>query len=333
MARRKQVIGITMGDAAGIGPEICLKAVNHPAVKKVCHPVIIGDASILKHLAPRWNLKVLSLTESFSPRKIAGPAVIDLKLVSPDQIKPGISQACCGQAAFLYIKTAISLTSEGKLAAVVTAPISKKSLHLAGINYPGHTEIFTKLTGAKKTCMMLASKTITCSLVTTHTNLASVPGLLSTRRILEVIELSAEALSRLKKRKPRLAICALNPHAGEEGLFGAEEERFIRPAVRIAQEKGIVIEGPWPADTAFIPERRKIIDGYICLYHDQGLIPFKMLAFDTGVNITLGLPMVRTSVDHGTAFDIAWKGIAKAESLVTAIHYAVLLVESRTNQT
>jgi len=323
-----------MGDAAGIGPEICLKALNCPRVRRWCLPVILGDGSILKKVASRCRLPlppVVLSPENFLKGKIASPAIVDFQLLKAREIKPGLPQAVCGEASFRYLETAVSLARKGKVAALVTAPICKESLHLAGRNYPGHTEMLREFTGAQKICMMLTSKSITCSLVTTHTSLASVPGLLSAGRILEVMELTASALARLKGRKPRLSVCALNPHAGEQGLFGTEEKVFILPAIRAARKKGMLVNGPWPADTAFLPERRRQTDGYICLYHDQGLIPFKMLSFETGVNVTLGLPIVRTSVDHGTAFDLAWKGLASERSLVEAIRYAVLLARNRTN--
>jgi 4-hydroxythreonine-4-phosphate dehydrogenase len=207
----------------------------------------------------------------------------------------------------------------GGVQAVVTGPIHKEALQLAGVRFPGHTEILAAMTGSRSVCMMMASREITVSLVTTHVNYEAVPEMLSRRRIVEVIRLTAEAVGRIRRRAPRLVVCGLNPHAGEHGLFGAEEDEIIVPAVEDARKKGFNVEGPIPADTAFVPTRRRTTDAYVCMYHDQGLIPFKMLAFETGVNITLGLPIVRTSVDHGTAFDIAWQGKASAESLVQAI--------------
>ena len=218
---------------------------------------------------------------------------------------------------------------KGWTAAVVTAPIHKESLRLAGIPYPGHTEILAELTGTDRFCMMLASDEITVSLVTTHTAYGDVTAQISKDRIREVIDLTVAALKRLGKPRPRITVCALNPHAGEHGLFGDEEKRIVEPAVRAARKTGLRVTGPLPPDTAFLPARRKGTDAYVVMYHDQGLIPFKMLAFDKGVNITLGLPIVRTSVDHGTAFDIAWKGKASPNSLMQAVLWAVRLVSSK----
>jgi len=187
------------------------------------------------------------------------------------------------------------------------------------VPFPGHTEILADRTGTENFCMMLTSEKITVSLVTTHVGLRDVPGQLTAERIGRVVDLTAAAMQRIRRRRPRLIVCALNPHAGEGGLFGRrEEEHFIEPAVRAAAERGIEIVGPLPPDTAFLPERLAWADAHVCMYHDQGLVPMKMLAFDEGVNVTLGLPIVRTSVDHGTAMDIAWKGIARVESLVQA---------------
>ena len=250
--------------------------------------------------------------------------------MDPASVRPGKISAACGKAGFIFIEQAIRSALRGQIAGVVTAPIHKEALRLSGVKHPGHTEIFTALTGAKRSCMMLRSDVLTVSMVTTHIGYAEVPEKLSVERILDVIELTSAAMRRMLKRAPRLAICGLNPHAGEHGLFGhQEEEKFIEPAVAAAKAKRIRIEGPLPPDAAFTAGQRKHFDAIVTLYHDQGHIPFKMLAFDTGVNITLGLPIIRTSVDHGTAFDIAWKGIADPRSLFAAIHAAVGLARGK----
>jgi 4-hydroxythreonine-4-phosphate dehydrogenase len=229
----------------------------------------------------------------------------------------------------VYIITAIAEAAAGLVAAVCTAPIHKEALHTAGIPFPGHTEIFADTLKAERYCMMLTSEAITCSLVTIHVGYREVPGLLTIERILDTIELTAAAMERLRGRKPRLLVCGLNPHAGEHGLFGdREEERVIAPAVEAALAKGIDVSGPLPPDTAFLPKYRAATDAYVCMYHDQGLIPLKALAFEDAVNVTLGLPVVRTSVDHGTAFDIAWQGTADVSSLVQAVRLAAKLVSS-----
>ena len=206
-------------------------------------------------------------------------------------------------------------------------------MHLAGVKFPGHTEIFTALTKAKRSCMMLYSDKLTVSMATTHIGYADVPQKLSAQRVLDVIELTAEAMRRMRRREPRLGVCGLNPHAGEHGLFGnREEENFVEPAVAQAREKGMHVTGPLVPDAAFTAAQRAKYDAIVTLYHDQGHIPFKMLAFDTGVNITLGLPIIRTSVDHGTAFDIAWQGKAEPTSLFSAIRVAAELAASRESQ-
>jgi 4-hydroxythreonine-4-phosphate dehydrogenase len=231
-----------------------------------------------------------------------------------------------GRASYGYIQAAIDAALGGRVAAVVTAPINKEALHAAGFQFPGHTEIFAQRTSAPRSCMMQYSEQITCSFVTVHVGYAEVPELLTESRILEVIELTASALRQIRQREPRLVVCGLNPHAGEQGLFGnREEERVIRPAVAAAREQGIQVEGPLPPDTAFLVENRQTTDAFVCMYHDQGHIPVKALAFDTAVNTTLGLPIIRTSVDHGTAGDIAWQGKARPHSLFAAMKLALKL--------
>jgi 4-hydroxythreonine-4-phosphate dehydrogenase len=210
----------------------------------------------------------------------------------------------------------------------VTAPINKEAWQAAGIDYPGHTELFAERAASDRFCMMMTAPAFSCSLVTTHVGYAEVPTMLTVGRILEVIQLTNLALKQNLGRPPKLVALGLNPHAGEHGLFGdREEERVIEPAVRQAIEQGIDIEGPIPPDTGFIEWRREQTDGYICMYHDQGLIPFKALNFDTGVNTTLGLPIIRTSVDHGTALDIAWQGKAEVSSLIAAVELAAKLAK------
>lgn len=330
----RPVLGITMGDPAGVGPELCLRALREPAVLAKCVPVLFGDAVVLDQLRQAGfsepGCPVLSLAEWDAAQPREQPVVVDCAAIAPESVQPGKVSAACGRAAFTYIDHAIRAALAGRIVGVVTAPINKEALHLAGIEYPGHTEIFTVKTGAKRTCMMLWSEATAVSMVTVHVGYADVPKHLSIERILDVIELTAEALSCLLGRQPRLAVCGLNPHAGEHGLFGQrEEERFIEPAISEARKRGINVEGPLPPDAAFTPGMRKRFDGYVTLYHDQGHIPFKMLAFETGVNITLGLPIIRTSVDHGTAFDIAWKGVADPRSLFAAIDVATRLAHAR----
>jgi 4-hydroxythreonine-4-phosphate dehydrogenase len=252
--------------------------------------------------------------------------VLDCGGLDTASVQPGEVQAQCGRAAYTYIQAAVERALAGDIAGVATAPINKEAIRAAGIQQPGHTEILAHLTSSARVCMMLASDELIVSMVTTHIGFAQVPERLSAERVLDVIELTADAVTRLRNRSPRIGVCGLNPHSGEHGLFGnREEERFIEPAITAAREKGLNVEGPIPPDTAFVPNRRRQLDAIVCMYHDQGHIPFKMLAFDNGVNITLGLPIVRVSVDHGTAFDIAWKGMANRESMIQAVLYTARL--------
>ena len=322
----KPILALTMGDPAGVGPELCLRALRE-AKKLQCVPVLFGDAGVLKRvseiLPPMARSRTVTLAEWEGGAAVEEPMVVNCPALDANSVRPGEVSAEAGKAAYAYIQHAIRAALEGRVQGVVTAPIHKEALRMSGVKHPGHTEIFAKLTGARRSCMMLRSEALTVSMVTTHIGYAEVPKRLSVERVRDVIELTAEAMERMLRRAPRLAICGLNPHSGEHGLFGKqEEERFIEPAVKLAREQGIVVQGPMPPDTAFTEAQRARYDACVTLYHDQGHIPFKMLAFETGVNVTLGLPIVRTSVDHGTAFDIAWKGVANPRSLFEAMRVA-----------
>lgn len=329
--RGKPRVAVTMGDPAGIGPEICLDLLTNAEIHAPCDALVFGDWDILKRVAMATGRglpeRVIPWDEwKIAPNALKGPGVVDFQAIQSDDLEAGKVHAGTGRAAYRYIEAAIEAAVAGKVEAVATGPIHKEALHAAGIPFPGHTEIFAALTQSERTCMMLTSMEITCSLVTTHVGYRDVPGQLSVARILEVIELTAEAMRKLRGREPRLVVNALNPHAGEGGLFGGgEEETFIVPAIQRARAKGIDLIGPLPPDTAFLPSRLKQTDAFICMYHDQGLIPLKMLAFDSAVNITLGLPIIRTSVDHGTALDIAWQGRANSSSLCQAVLLAAKL--------
>jgi 4-phospho-D-threonate 3-dehydrogenase / 4-phospho-D-erythronate 3-dehydrogenase len=326
-------IAITMGDPAGIGPELCLRILEDASVLETCMPAIIGDAGVLERVAGMCRLRlprrIVSLEDWMAAPAPGEPAIVDCAAIDGGDVTPGLVDAACGRATYAYIEAACRAALDGRAAAVATAPVHKEALHQAGIPYPGHTEIFTALTGSTRSCMMLLSDELIASFVTTHIGYAEVPQRLTTERILDVIELTAEVLPRVGNRPGPIAVCALNPHAGEGGLFGTgEEERLIIPAILAARAKGIPVEGPLPADSAFIPARRRATAAFVCMYHDQGHIPFKLLAFDRGVNVTLGLPIVRTSVDHGTAFDIAWTGRADPTSLGWAVRWAARLADS-----
>lgn len=324
-------IGITMGDPAGVGPEICLRLLGETSLAGVATPVVFGDAAVLRHCSQQTGIpfgaRVLSPEEwEREFVSITAPAVVDLGVVTPQDFTPGTISARTGEAGYTYVNRAIDAALAGQIAAVSTAPLNKEAMDMAGITFPGHTEIFASRTSSTRWCMMQYSEEITCTFVTVHVGYRDVPALLTQERILEVIELTAEGLERIRRRKPKLVVCGLNPHAGEHGLFGdREEERVIIPAIESARARGIDVEGPVPPDTAFLPWKRKATDAFVCMYHDQGHIPVKALAFDCAVNTTLGLPIIRTSVDHGTALDIAWRGEARPDSLYAAVRLAARL--------
>ena len=302
-----------MGDPAGVGPELCARILCDAEVARVCVPVVFGAKKILEDAASKIGLDTVAFEN-----------VVDVPFEST--LVPGAVSPNCGQASFDYIQSAIDAAFNGDVKAVVTNPINKEAWHAAGIDFPGHTELFADRCKTEKFCMMMYSPAFSVAMATTHVGYSEVPAELSIARIQEVIELAESAVKRIEKRPARLTCLGLNPHAGENGLFGdREEERIISPAIDSASNRGIDISGPLPPDTAFLPSIRERTDCYICMYHDQALIPFKAFNFDTGVNVTLGLPMIRTSVDHGTAFDIAWQGIADASSLISAILLAAKL--------
>ncbi len=305
-------IAVTMGDPAGIGPEVLLRACADPALADV--PVTaIASRALLERVASHLHLPL--------PAQIIEPNLPGFAAAS---VEPGRIAAANGAAAGACIELAIAGCLDGRFAAMATGPIHKQAIKLAGIPFPGHTEWLAARTGVTEETMMLYHPEITVALVTVHQSLASVAAALDPQRIVRVGRQLAEALRRLRGREPRLAVLAFNPHAGEGGLFGDEEARIV-PAVGELLQLGIQADGPLPPDTAFTPAARARYDGWVCMYHDQGLIPFKAFAFDRGVNVTLGLPIVRTSVDHGTAFDIAWTGAAEHPSMVEAIRLAVRL--------
>ncbi len=321
----KPIIAVTMGDPAGVGPEICLQLLANETLCEVATPVIFGDARLLSRCARQTNLpapkRIISEIEwAEKCSSIDGPAVLDLFGFVAEDFTPGKVSARTGAAGFRYVEKSIEAALAKQVAAVATAPLNKEALHAAGITYPGHTEMFAEKMAAARSCMTFFSEEMICSLVTVHIGYLDVVPALTTARILDVIELTDEAVQRVRGKKPKIAVLGLNPHAGEHGLFGrGEEGNIIMPAIAAARAKGIQIEGPLPPDTAFIPAKRRQVDAYICMYHDQALIPLKMIAFDSAVNTTLGLPVPRTSVDHGTACDIAWQGKANGNSLVEAV--------------
>jgi 4-hydroxythreonine-4-phosphate dehydrogenase len=327
----KPLIAITMGDPAGVGPEVCLQLLANEAVRAFATPVVFGDARLLARCARQTGLpaprRIVSEIEwAVTCQSLDEPSVLDLFGFDAADFTPGVVTARTGAAAYRYVERSIEAALAGQVAGVATAPLNKEALHAAGIRFPGHTEIFAEKTGAARACMFQFSDEVRASFVTVHCGYAEVPGLLTKERIVDVIELTAEAMRSIRGTNPKLAVLGLNPHAGEHGLFGnGEEENIILPAIEAARARGLTVEGPLPPDTAFLPAKRRATDAFICMYHDQGHIPLKALAFDTAVNTTLGLPIIRTSVDHGTACDIAWQGKATGSSLFEAVRLAAKL--------
>lgn len=319
-------IAVTMGDPAGIGPEVVIKALNSPEIKSLCLPLVIGNKNILDKALKLLGLqlKIKTINSPSELKKEDGVLWLldidnDMKFVKGKPSRQG------GMASYLFIKKAASLALKKEVDAIVTAPISKEALKLSGIPYPGHTEMLSNLTKTKDYRMMLIGGPLRVILVTTHTALRNVPNLITKDRVYKTILLAKRACDMLGIKKPKIAVSGLNPHAGEAGLFGNEEIKIISPVVKQAKKKGISVSGPFPPDTLFLRASRGEFDIVVSMYHDQGLIPLKLLGFETGVNVTVGLPIIRTSPDHGTAYDIAWKGIANPGSMIEAIKTAVIL--------
>ncbi|KKI93326.1 4-hydroxythreonine-4-phosphate dehydrogenase [Bacillus sp. SA1-12] len=326
------VIGITMGDPAGVGPEIILKSLNNKGIYQQCHLFVIGDAKILDRAQQfvKTNLEVVKINEveeaDYEPGKVY---CLDMDLV-PADLPIGQVSAEAGHAAFEFLKKAIELANEGKIDAICTAPLNKEALHKGGHMYPGHTEILAELTNTTDFSMMLSAPKLKVIHVTTHVGIIDAVKMINPDRVYKVIELAHETLKKAGYKTPRIAVCGINPHAGENGLFGyGEEAEKVVPAVEKAASEGIDVVGPLPADTLFFRTVRGDFDIVVAMYHDQGHGPVKVLGLDAGVNITVGLPIIRTSVDHGTAFDIAGKGIADEKSLQEAIRQAIELAPKR----
>lgn len=304
-------IAITIGDVAGIGPEIALRATEQLQNDSAAKMTLYGPKQILCRVSQELDIPLCVDIE-------------DVGVIDSRQFTPGTPNAMTGRASYDAVELAIEHAMSGEIDAIVTGPIQKEAWNASGIPYPGHTELLAERTKTQDFCMMLTSPEITCCLVTIHLPLADVANALSASSIERTIRLAACTLSQKLGRDASITVCGLNPHAGENGQFSHhEEENLIQPAIQEARRQGLVVTGPLPPDTAFTPAQRKKTDAYICMYHDQGLIPLKALAFDDAVNVTLGLPIIRTSVDHGTALDLAWKGKANHQSMISAINFAI----------
>lgn len=341
---KRPILGITMGDPSGIGPEITIKALMKQHVYDVCRPLVVGDASVMRRACkaaghPEANIIPVSSVDEckFAFGKIE---VYDLKNVDVSRLKIGQVDAMSGAAAFTSVKKVIELALAGEIDATITNPLNKEALNMAGYHYAGHTEIYAELTHTKDYSMMLAEGELRVVHVSTHVSLRNACDLVKKDRVLKVINLANDTCKSLGIAKPRVAVAGLNPHAGENGMFGTEEIEEIVPAIEAAKAEGIDVYGPIPPDTLFSKALGGMYDIVVAMYHDQGHIPLKVLGFQldketgkwkavNGVNITLGLPIIRSSVDHGTAFGHAWQGSANESSLVNAIDYGVRLAEKK----
>ncbi len=312
-----------MGDPAGIGPEIIAKAFSNPEVRKACLPIIIGSYNILEE-AFRVSGQVFRINVVTSAEQ-AETSTVGMNLIEAGTLS-GFERnrptAEGGKAAVDCIEKAVDLALRKEVDAVVTAPISKEALKMSGYPWPGHTEMIAEMCGTRDYAMMLSGSPLRVILVTIHTALKNVSGLIRKESVLRTIRLAKKACDMLGLSDPKIAVAGLNPHAGESGIFGTEEIEEIVPAVEDAKKEGLPVSGPYPPDTIFHKAYRGEVDIIVCMYHDQGLIPLKMICFDTGVNVTVGLPIIRTSPDHGTAYDIAWKGLARPSSMIEAIRLA-----------
>ena len=325
-----------MGDPAGIGPEVIAKALTGTRLRAVCSPLVIGSYDVMQHTVKRLKLKLtIRNVEGHQPiaRRTGEITVLDPLERPLPAYRLGVAAPETGAASVAFIKKAVHLAQAGCIDGIVTGPINKEAINMAGCHYPGHTELLADLTQAQESGMMIIGGPLKIMFVTTHVAIKDLPSLLTQAKIEKGIRLAHKAMTALfGVKQPRIGVAALNPHAGEGGLFGDEEARVISPAARAAQASGILASDPMPADTLFGKAARGEYDAIVALYHDQGLIPLKMVAFGSCVNLTVGLPIIRTSVDHGTAFDIVGKGIADPGSLIQAVKLAVTLARQRSSR-
>jgi 4-hydroxythreonine-4-phosphate dehydrogenase len=336
-------IAITMGDAAGIGPEIIVKALERKDLHRKTLPVVVGDARTMEQAVSiaKSRQKILAISDLGQARDDPETVnVLDLKNINLPELKRGRVDPMPGKAAVEYIQKAVSLALEGRVAAIVTGPIHKEAINKAGFHYSGHTELLAELTGTKDYAMLLVHGPFRVSHVTTHTSLRRACELIKKDRVLTVIRLTHDLLKQLGIENPKIGVAGLNPHSGEDGLFGDEEQKEITPAIVEAREKGWDVEGPVPPDTVFTKLKGKSYDAVVAMYHDQGHIAVKLVGFSmksggsewtkmSGVNVTMGLPILRTSVDHGVAFGKAGQGRANPQSMVDAIKLAINLASKR----
>lgn len=339
----RPILGISVGDPAGVGPEITVKALSISELYSLCKPLVVGDAAIIRQIISicGFSMEVNIVTNPAEGQYRFGTVdVLDQRNVDTDTFRFNTVSAMTGKASFEYVIKVIDLAKAGLIDATITGPIHKEAIQKAGFDFAGHTEIYAHYTGTKDYTMMLAEGNFRVVHVSTHVSLAEAIRRVKKDRVLKVIQLAHEALQKINIENPRIAVAGLNPHAGENGLFGAEEIDEIIPAIEAATKLGLNVEGPFPPDTIFPKMKGGQYDVVVCMYHDQGHIPTKLLGFNydhekqvwgglSGVNITLGLPIIRVSVDHGVAFDKGGKGEANPESMVQAIRYGAKLVGRR----
>lgn len=339
----RPILGVTMGDPCGIGPEITAKALSDPEIYKRCRPLVIGSAKVLKQAISIANVQLaVNPVSAVDAARFQHGAIdiLDQDIVDTDALEFGKVSAMGGEAAYRAVERVIELAMSNEIDATITGPLNKEALNLAGHHYSGHTEIYAALTGSNNYCMMLADDGLRVVHVSTHVSLREACDRCKKERVLQVIQLAYDVCRSLGIENPRIGVAGLNPHAGENNLFGREESEEIIPAIQEAQSRGIQAEGPVPPDTAFSKAKGGWYDIVVAQYHDQGHIPLKVVGFQfdpasqkwntvSGVNITLGLPIIRSSVDHGTAFGKAGKGTANAESMVNAIDYGIQLANDR----
>jgi 4-hydroxythreonine-4-phosphate dehydrogenase len=321
---RSKRIGITMGDPAGIGPEIIVKTLLEMSERDRSNSVVIGNLPRLERANDLLGAKLV-FEENLDVKNGVVP-VAYVETTGESDIVDGQVTAASGEAAYRYVEKAVQLNLDGDISVIVTAPLNKAAIHMAGHKYDGHTELLAHLTGAKSSFMLLAGPKLSAIHVTTHTSLKNAAERPSTQRVLDTIRIGNEHFKKIGVSKPRIAVAGLNPHCGEGGLFGTEESDRIAPAIELARAEGIDAVGPISGDTVFYRALKGEFDLVVAQYHDQGHIPTKLIAFDETVNVSLGLPIYRTSVDHGTAFDIAWKGVANNTNMKAAISYALKMV-------
>jgi len=325
------IIAITLGDPCGVGAEVTLKALALPSIERLGRFIVIGSGAVLRRVSVK-----LGLAPTWRPLPAEPLGAIERGVFIDEPAKAAARLAMLGRAtaeggaaSAAWIEHATRMALAGHADAVVTAPISKEALKMAGLKWPGHTELIASLCGVAKPVMMMAGRGIRAALVTTHAAIAELPRLITKEAVLETLRVTSHDLrARFGLAKPRLGVCGLNPHAGEKGIFGREELEAILPAIETARAEGIDAQGPLPADTLFVPRHLRRYDAAVAMFHDQATIPVKMAAFDSGVNITLGLPIIRTSPDHGTAYDIAGRGEANPGSMAAAIRAAVRMVRA-----